>query len=364
MTIAIYGASGHTGQLVTAELVRQGAQVVLGGRDGDKLRRLAERYGNPPVRVAAVDHPATLRRLLDGCDAVVNCAGPASVCGEAVVRAALATGTPYADAAGEQPFIRRVFEDYGAEAERQGIPLIPALGFDYAVGDCLARITARGHEPAAEVVVAYAVGGSGVPGNSLRFAAETPAGDEVVYRDGRWRPARVRVDRATFDFPPPLGRQRMGRYGSAEVLTVPRHTRTHTVTTLITASSLVPHPALLPLFPWLRPAATLLRRTPLRRLLAAAGRWTPKTPPGDDQRATATFTIGTLVRGEDGSVARGLIRGRDFEGLTAAILAYGALQMARGQVPVAGALAPAVAFDPCALLDHLGGHGVIWSVER
>jgi short subunit dehydrogenase-like uncharacterized protein len=280
-----------------------------------------------------------------------------------LVRAALASGTPYADAAGEQPFIRRIFEEYGAAAERRGIVLVPALGFDYAVGDCLARITALGHQPAAEVVIAYALKGPGVSGNSLRFAAEVPGGGEVVYRDGRWRPARARVDRVSFDFPPPLGRQRMGRYGSAEVLTVPRHTRTRTVTTLITASSLVPHPALLPFFPWLRPAVAVLRRTPLRRLLATAVRWTRKTTPRPEDRLTGSFVIGILVRGEDGSTARGVVQGRDFQGLTAVILAYGAQRLARGALERTGALAPAVALDPRALLDHLAAHGVTWSVE-
>jgi hypothetical protein len=77
----------------------------------------------------------------------------------------------------------------------------------------------------------------------------------------------------------------------------------------------------------------------------------------------ASFVIGTLVRGEDGSTARGIVQGQDVEGLTAVILAYGARQLARGALERAGALAPAAAVDPRALLDHLAAHGVTWSVE-
>jgi short subunit dehydrogenase-like uncharacterized protein len=364
MSIVIYGASGALGTRVATELVGLDVPLVLGGRDPGKLDRVARRLGNPPVRTAGADDPESLRTLLEGARVVVNCAGPASLCGPPLIRAALAGRVHYSDASGEQAFIRRVFEEFGPEAERTGVALVPALGFDYALGDCLARLTAHGREPATEVVIAYAVAGPDVSENSLRFASAAPGGGEVVYRDGRWRRARAEVDRATFDFPPPLGRQQMGRYGSGEVVTVPRHTRTRTVTTLITAASLVPHPALLPWFPWIRPAVSLLRRTPLRRVLAAAGRMIPKTGTAKPGGESGTFTIASLVRGGDGSVARGLIRGGDFHRLTGIVLASGAARLARGEVHATGALPPAVAFDPRALLDSLVDHGLTWSVER
>ena len=78
---------------------------------------------------------------------MINCAGPFTLSGEALVRAAVDSRTPYVDSAAEQTFIRMVFERHGAAAERAGVALVPALGFDYAPRDCLAHLTARGHEP-------------------------------------------------------------------------------------------------------------------------------------------------------------------------------------------------------------------------
>jgi uncharacterized protein YbjT (DUF2867 family) len=55
-TITVYGASGHTGRFVVAELRRRGWVPVLSGRDPDKLRAAAE--GGPgelEIRPAAVD---------------------------------------------------------------------------------------------------------------------------------------------------------------------------------------------------------------------------------------------------------------------------------------------------------------------
>ena len=72
------------------------------------------------MRVASVDDHASLRALLDGADVLINCAGPFTFAGEPVVRAAVDAGVHYVDSTGEQPFIRMVFDRYGAAAEREG----------------------------------------------------------------------------------------------------------------------------------------------------------------------------------------------------------------------------------------------------
>lgn len=41
LTVAVYGATGYTGQLVVAELRRRGLGIVISGRSADSLRRVA-----------------------------------------------------------------------------------------------------------------------------------------------------------------------------------------------------------------------------------------------------------------------------------------------------------------------------------
>jgi short subunit dehydrogenase-like uncharacterized protein len=363
--VAIYGATGHTGRLVAAELERLGARCVVAGRDASRLTELARQH--PHVvgeRVARVEDPSALREMLDGCGVLVNCAGPLSALGEPVVRAAIETGTHYVDPAGEQAFIRAVFERHGAEAKRRGVTLVPALGFDYAPGDCIARLAADGREPLRDIVVAYALTGKGVRGDALRAGSDDLAGAEVVYRDGAWRPAPGGVHRAAFRFPPPLGRQPMQRYGSGEAITVPRHTRTARVTTLITASTWAPHEALVPMMPFLRPLAGRVRRTPLRRLLRLAAPSSGEASEArDENRRTASFVVAAVARGTDGSIGRGIVEGEDFYGLTAAALAAGANRLATTDGRAAGVLPPALAFDPADFLDDLAGRGLRWSRE-
>ena len=74
--IVVFGASGHTGRFVVAELVRRGWAPVLAGRDAVKLTALCEAYPMSEVRVATVDDPTSLDAALRDAGAVINCAGP------------------------------------------------------------------------------------------------------------------------------------------------------------------------------------------------------------------------------------------------------------------------------------------------
>ena len=360
MTIVLYGATGYTGRLTAGELARRGLDHVLSGRNAEALARLAGERG-VRAQAASLDDEAALRGLLTDADVVINCAGPFTVAGDALVRAAVETGTHYVDSTGEQPFIRMIFERHGEAAERAGVALVPALGFDYGPGDCLAHLTARGHEPLDELVIAYAVRGFGMTRGTLRSGLEMMKGGDVIYEDGDWRPPPGGLYRASFAFPAPLGNQPVSRYPAGELITVPRHTRTRKVTALVTSSTVAPHPALAPLMPFALPALGPALRSPLRSLLRRALGALPEGPPVEKRQA-ASFVIVALARGEDGSEAHGVVRGSDVYGLTAVTLADGAELMSAPGYERAGALAPAAAFDPAAFLDALAGRGLSWEL--
>ena len=69
-TITVYGATGHTGQFVVAELRRRGWVPVLSGRDPDKLRAAAEAGQRElEIRPAAVDSSTAITRRTQGASA-------------------------------------------------------------------------------------------------------------------------------------------------------------------------------------------------------------------------------------------------------------------------------------------------------
>ena len=358
VTVVLYGASGYTGRLVAAELGRRGVEHVLSGRDLAKLERVGAEHG-APVRAVALDDDVGLRALLADASAVINCAGPFTLAGDALVRAAVDSGTHYVDSSGEQPFIQMVFDRHGAAAERAGVALVPAIGFDYLPGDCIARLAAEAHEPLEELVIAYDVQGFEMSRGTLRSALEIMQGGDVIYDGGDWRPVPAGVFRASFEFPEPVGRQAMSRYPSGEVITVPRHTRTRRVVSLMSTRTAVPSSVGAALMPYLQPGFQLALRTPVRGLLRQAVRVLPEGPPEDERRATS-WTIVADARGEDGHSRRAVARGVDVYGLTALILVHAAMLLSAPDYDRAGALAPAAAFDPVAFLNFLGDHGVSW----
>ncbi len=116
--IVVYGATGYTGRLVSAELARRGATFTVAGRSAAKLAALADSLDTAPeVAAVPIDDAAGLRALLDGAGAVIACAGPFVEHGGPVVAAAAETGTHYVDTTGEQPFIRSVFDRWGPIAQ-------------------------------------------------------------------------------------------------------------------------------------------------------------------------------------------------------------------------------------------------------
>jgi short subunit dehydrogenase-like uncharacterized protein len=352
--IAVYGATGFTGRLVAAELRRRGAEMVLSGRNPAKLEILAEELGGDVATSAAtLDDPAALREVLEPCAAVISCAGPFRLHGEPVLAAAVETGTHYLDTTGEQPFMRMVFEQYGAAAEQAGVALVTAMGFDYVPGDMIASLTA-GPGPVDEVTLAYWVKGFGATRGTALSALGILAGGDVEWRGGKLQPASQRVGRGTWDFGGSIGTQRMVRYPAGEHITVPKHVDTDLVTTRLSASTAVPVPG--PMAPLVMAPFQVALRTPIRRALESL---VPRLPegPSEENRRKSRFVIECEARRGD-ERTRGTVSGSDPYGLTARTTVEGALRCASEGYDRRGALAPSQAFDPADFLDSLGSAGV------
>jgi short subunit dehydrogenase-like uncharacterized protein len=366
--IAVYGATGYTGALVAHELRRRGLDARLAGRDAEKLARLADALaaaggsGAVETHAVALDDATGLRALLDGCGAVIDCAGPFVRYGEPIARAAVEARVPYLDTTGEQPYMRMLQERYDAPARAAGVALVPAMGFDYVPGDLIAHLVAQGVEPLRELVLAYATERLQPTRGTARSALGMFAAEAISYADGAWHGGRLRPGRRRFPFPPPLGDQPVLPYPSGEVLTVPRHVRTRRMTTLLTVATVAGSARAAPLLPLLAPAAALALRSPLRHAVEPALARMPEGP-SEQARRAARFTIVALAVGEDRKTRRAVVRGGDVYGLTAVTAVHGAALLAAGEAARAGVLAPAEAFDPADFLAALAPHGVAVELE-
>jgi short subunit dehydrogenase-like uncharacterized protein len=361
--IAVYGATGYTGRLVVSELADAGADFVISGRNPEKLDALRADLGlEAPAIAARIDDPAALQELLSGCAAVINCAGPFVLHGEPVLRAAVESSTHYLDTSGEQSWMKLAFERYGPGAADAEVAVIPAMGFDYVPGDMIAALTAEGMSEVDEVTIAYGWFDLQPTRGTMLSTLEILSGHAVEWRKLQWLPAEKPLGAASFDFPEPIGRQRMLSYPAGEQITVPRHVATRRVRTLMTASTFAPHPRLAVLLQLLARPAGLALRTPLKRALRAAVSRLPEGPTAAQRPASHYTIVCEVTRGKQ--VRRGSIQGIDPYGITAALIARGAGTAARSGFSSAGALAPSQAFEPTSFLAGLERFQIRCEVEQ
>ena len=63
-TIAVFGASGHTGRFMVAQLLRRGFAPVAIGRDSAKLAESGFQESDVQIRTASIDDPTALDRSI------------------------------------------------------------------------------------------------------------------------------------------------------------------------------------------------------------------------------------------------------------------------------------------------------------
>jgi short subunit dehydrogenase-like uncharacterized protein len=346
--IVLFGATGYTGDLTARAMVRRGLRPVLAGRNADRLRALAEELGGLDTRVADVRQPDSVRALVDRGDVLVTTVGPFTYWGEPAVRAAVAAGAQYLDAAGEPKFLRDVFERHGPAAEAAGCALVTASGYDWVPGNLAGALALReAGDAAVRVDVGYFLTGRAGAGASSggtrasalgillapgyahrggRLVTEPPARRVRAFDLGHRRAEAVSVA-ATEHFALPRLRPRLGEVG---VYLGWAGSLSRAVQVASAGTSLVTR------LPGARGALGALLR-PLA----------PGSSGGPDAEARAR--VGSLVVAEafdarGAQLARVRLTGVNPYDFTAAILAWGAQAAAGGALQGTGALGPVDGF--------------------
>jgi len=235
--VVVYGATGHTGRFIVAELIERGFTPILSGRDAERLEVLAKE--GVEVRPATVDDPESLDRALAGAAAVINAAGPFAVTAGPVVEAALRAGIPYVDVAAEIEANAAMFANYAEPAKTAGVPVVPAMAFYGGLGDLLVTAAMGDWTSADEAHIAYGLT-SWHPTPGTRTAGEVSherrAGRRVRFRGGELQYHDDKPVQQDWDFPEPLGRRPViAEFTMADVITVPSHLAVPEVRTYMTA---------------------------------------------------------------------------------------------------------------------------------
>ncbi|MDQ6856125.1 MAG: saccharopine dehydrogenase NADP-binding domain-containing protein, partial [Candidatus Dormibacteraeota bacterium] len=332
--IVLFGATGYTGTLAAEELAARGTPAVLAGRDAGRVGALASRLrGNLETATADVNEPATVAALVGPGDVLVSTVGPFVRWGDAAVNAAIQGGAHYLDSTGEPSFERRVFEQFGPEAERAGTVLLTAFGYDCVPGNVAASLALEdGGSNAVQVDVGYFVTRGRPSGGTLVSLAGATRAPSFAWRDGRLRTERGGARTASFDLG---GRRADGlSFGATEHLALPRsYPRLRSVGTYLGWFGPLTKGVMV-----LSAAQAELERVPGASSLItrATERLLPKTGGGPNAAARARMTsrvvaVARDVNGRELATVR--LEGVDAYTLTARLLVWGAIQLRDGASP-------------------------------
>ncbi|MEU4558661.1 saccharopine dehydrogenase [Actinoplanes sp. NPDC023936] len=208
--VAVFGAYGHTGRFVVAELVARGFEPVpLGRRD------------------ASVEDPESLDRALRGVAAVINCAGPFAATAGPLVAAAVRAGIGYVDVAAEIEANVDTFSHFTAPAREAGIVVVPAMAFFGGLGDLLATALLEGSSAADEIHIGYGLSSWHPTAGTVASGAvsrERRGGRRVRFAGGRLEYHDDELPVVEWEFSEPFGpRKVISEFSMADVVTVPSH---------------------------------------------------------------------------------------------------------------------------------------------
>lgn len=327
--VTVFGAYGHTGRFVVAELSKRGWTPILSGRDPGKLQALGDAFPGLERRAASIDDAGSLDGALTGASAIINCAGPFARTSAPLIEAAMRAGIPYLDVAAEIEAVSDTFEQFANRARETAITVVPAVAFYGGLGDLLATAAMGDWIAADEIDIAYALSSwKPTPGTraSGLVSRERRDGRRVVYTNHRLEFRSDEAPRLDRTFPAPFGKQAVvGEFTTADSVTIPRHLKTSALRTYMTVAP-----------------------------LADLNDPDHSPPPATDEsgRSAQTFLVEVVVR-SGGAERRAVAQGRDIYAITAPLVVEAAQRIVTRHAGRAGVFAAGELFDARDFLTSL-----------
>ena len=332
-TVTVFGAYGHTGRFVVAELHKRGWKTILSGRDAAKLNQVAAQYPESEARVASVDDDGSLDRAMADASAVINCAGPFIDTAIPIIEAALRAGIHYFDVAAEQAAVLAVFERFSRAAKEAGVVIAPAMAFYGGLGDLLATAAMGEWSIADEILIGVALDGW-KPTPGTRLTGQRNPGRRFIFSNGRLERSDPPPPR-TWKFPAPFGQQNVVGLSFAETITISRHLRTTQIHAYMNDA----------------PIADI--RNPDTPAPAAAD---------ETGRSSQTFLMEVIAR-KGAAERRGVAHGRDIYAVTAPIVVEAAHRAVNGLARTTGVVAAGQVFDARDFLSSLAPAHLSFEVQ-
>ena len=321
---AVFGAAGHTGRFVIAELLRRGITPIAVARDGKTLSAANLPANITFRRQATIDDAGSLDRALHGAQAVINCAGPFIDSAEAVATAALRAEIHYLDVAAEQVITARMLEKFDVPARNAGIAVVPAMAFYGGFADLMVTAVIRDWDSVDSIEILMGID-SWHPTHGTRNTIGRNVVGNLMITGGQLTLVSSSPAPKRWNIPGPLGDQPVVEVPFSEAILISRHVKTSELHNYL---------------PKIAVNEVLDPATPSPKAIDAMG------------RSEQVFVIEVVVtRGNE--TRRAISRGRDSYAVTAPLVCEALTRLLKGTIP-GGAHAPGEIFAAKEFLDALG----------
>lgn len=191
----IYGASGYTGELIAREAVARGMSPILGGRNTDKIRPLAEELS---LEFRAFPLDSNAANQLEDIDLVLHCAGPFQVTSDPMIQACLSAKTHYLDITGEVSVFEHTHSLHASAVEK-GVILCSGVGFDVIPTDCVALKLKEEMPDAVELSLGFD-SDSGISPGTFKTMIQGLGSGSMRRKDGVLETVPIGSQHRTIDF--------------------------------------------------------------------------------------------------------------------------------------------------------------------
>ncbi|MDP9227153.1 MAG: saccharopine dehydrogenase NADP-binding domain-containing protein [Actinomycetota bacterium] len=343
--VLVLGATRHIGDLVTRALAKRAANFIVASGNRGKLEALATATGASGVAVVRAGDVPALAEAARDVRVLLTCVSPFTTLGRTAADAALRARVHYIDCCGESAFVADLIARYDSAARSRGIAMAPAMGFDEVPADVAATIATEGFDEA-DLVLTYALPSPASWGTIRSAGAVSSPGQWIAA--GSPRPIRAGEERRWAPMPPPLGPLASVSFPLAEGYLAPLHLRVRSLKLFLVASLLQRA--------GLRMGHRLVGARAVQTAFDKALAW-PEGGTDAAHRRQQEWMI--LAEATCGGKRRNVaLSGRDACGLTAELLAAGALKMAESGYPARGVVAPVQTAGIDVWREQLVQHGV------
>lgn len=196
--IVIYGSYGYTGNLIAELASKSDLNVLLSGRDDQKLTEQSARLGLS-YRKASLDSKDEMDHLLSSADAVIHCAGPFVRTWQQMAEACVRNQCHYLDITGEI-LVFESLKKMGSQFKEAGIMAMAGIGFDVVPTDCLASYLSSQLPDADKLELAFMGLGGGVSRGTAKTMVENIGEGGLIRKNGNLKKVPAAYKTKKIDF--------------------------------------------------------------------------------------------------------------------------------------------------------------------